>query len=70
MARPHVTVVPYPDAGNSNLARRCSSPSYCTGAYIVHTEHNHRLVQDTCATINNHQNCGCSRVEICNLIKS
>ncbi|KAF8739380.1 hypothetical protein HU200_013864 [Digitaria exilis] len=28
-----------------NLARRCSSPSYCTGAYItfVHTEHNHRL---------------------------
>ncbi|KAJ1278984.1 hypothetical protein BS78_04G120200 [Paspalum vaginatum] len=49
MARPHVVVLPYPEAGNINPALQIAKLLHRHGAYVtfVNTEHNHARVQDT-----------------------
>ncbi|WVZ76882.1 hypothetical protein U9M48_024804 [Paspalum notatum var. saurae] len=49
MARPHVVVLPYAEAGNINPALQIAKLLHRHGAYVtfVNTEHNHARVQDT-----------------------
>ncbi|KQJ95227.1 7-deoxyloganetin glucosyltransferase [Brachypodium distachyon] len=51
--RPHAVVVPYPGSGNINPALQLAKLLHRRGVYItfVNTEHNHRRVQATAASV-------------------